>query len=779
MRKLLAILCLLILSTTAAAQEEVITPSSLEGKDLEELYLMRNEIFARHGRPFKTSELDTYFGSQDWYKRDRDYDDSRLSEVDRANIATILKKEKEQLKQNYISENGRTRINFNNVINKRQFGEFTGEEIKRLSNNGFIVTPAKYEQLFFVYEQNDYKGVASFVTTDSVLQLYHIFFDFTLRNLEEQKLYPILEKLTGEMLRHSQELYQKANNPAIKEAARRNMAYFAVPYYFLTGEIPEMDAKTLEIVQGEIAKCKAHEGRINSLIFNPDADPNIEHDVDYTQFIPRGHYTRNEKLSNFFMAMMWLGYNSFVANEDINLIQSFIIAKQLHEQEVDGKRLLDLWQTIYEPTVFYVGTADDLNPMDYSNVSREVFGENPSYEDFASKSRILDFTRKSRLEKAKGIIEELYEKKVRIKVSMIGIPSGPQFRFMGQRYIPDSEILQNLSPWPERPVPKGLDIMAVLGSRLAMKILLEEYKEGEKWAEYPMALNKLIEEFGELQPSDWKQNLYYNWIWSLKSIIDLDKKFKYPYFMNTTAWEAKSINTSLASWAELRHDTILYGKQSGAECGDGGYLPPDPPKGFVEPNVEFYGRLNELLVFSRDGLKERGLLTERMGRKFDKFIELVSLLKTVSEKELTGESLTKREYIQIWSIGGLMEMLTVSVMTDDESYRWYEVENTADKNIAVIADVHTAGAEVLEEGVGQGFEIYVIVEIGGRLKLTRGAVFSYYEFMHPASDRLTDEKWQEMLKQGQEPPLPDWTQRYRLDKPREVPRPKYTHRFHC
>jgi hypothetical protein len=430
MRKFLAILCLLILSTTAAAQEEVITPSSLEGKDLEELYLMRNEIFARHGRPFKTSELDTYFGSQDWYKRDRDYGDSRLSQVDRANVDTILKKERELLKHNYITEDGRRKINFNNVINKRQFGEFTKEEIDKLSNNGFIVTPAKYEQLFFVYEQNDYKGVASFVTTDSVLQLYHIFFNFTLRNLEEQKLYPILEKLTGEMLRHSQELYNKADNPDIKEAARRNMAYFAVPHYFLTGEIPEMDPRTLEIVEQEIAKCKTHEGRKNSLIFNPDADPNIKHDVDYTQFIPRGHYTRSEKLSNFFMAMMWLGYNSFVASEDIDLIQSFIIAKQLHEQGVDGNRLLDLWQIIYEPTVFYVGLADDLDPMDYANVSSEIFGDNPSYEDF---------TRKSRLEKAKGIIEELYEKKVRIKVSMIGIPSGSQFRFMGQRYIPDSD----------------------------------------------------------------------------------------------------------------------------------------------------------------------------------------------------------------------------------------------------------------------------------------------------------------------------------------------------
>lgn len=35
-----------------------------------------------------------------------------------------------------------------------------------------------------------------------------------------------------------------------------------------------------------------------------------------------------------------------------------------------------------------------------------------------------------------------------------GDPGGLQFRFMGQRYIADSEVLQNLPKWPERTFPK-------------------------------------------------------------------------------------------------------------------------------------------------------------------------------------------------------------------------------------------------------------------------------------------------------------------------------------
>lgn len=57
------------------------------------------------------------------------------------------------------------------------------------------------------------------------------------------------------------------------------------------------------------------------------------------------------------------------------------------------------------------------------------------------------------------------------------------------------------------------------------------------------------------------------------------------------------------------------------------------------------------------------------------------------------------------------------------------------------------------EATGYGNTIHVIVEINGYLYLTRGATFSYYEF--PFVDRLTDEKWLDMLNQQKIAPV-DW-----------------------
>jgi hypothetical protein len=772
MKKLcwLGLVILLVGGSLAWAEEKIIDPKSLDGKTLEEIYLMRNEIYARHGKPFMTHELHPYFKSQDWYKLDVKYSDSRLSKTNWKNIAILKAKEEELLKQNYLTKDGQQRINLKNIINARQFGTFSSEELEKLSANGFLVVPAKYEQLFHVYDLNHYYGIANFVTTDSVLQLYHLFFDYTLRSLEQEKLLPLLETLTKEMFKHSKILYETAKNPQIKEAARRNMAFFAVPQYFLTGNLPKMEPALAMLVKEEIDKCQKHAVRQNSLIFNPHNDPNISHAFEYTQFVPRGHYTRNKELERYFLAIVWYGLNPFSEKYEMDLLQSLIISQQLYRNKKDGKSLISLWERVYEPTVFYVGFSNNLIPQDYKLVMDTVFGEDSNYHKDNTFNYLTD---KRKLEQIKKMAIESYRKKKRIEIEMEGMPPLPQFSFMGQRYVPDSDLMQRLIKFPARRFPKGLDVMAVFGTPEAKKILLEEYKEGELWNEYPERLEKLIKEFGELKPEDWQQNLYYNWLWSLKSLIELSQEFKYPFFMQNQAWQRKSINSALASWAELRHDTIAYSIQPTAQCGEGGdEWVPDPPKSYVEPNIVFYHRLGQLLIFTKKGLKQRDLLEPYMGKKFDRFLELVSFLEKAAAKEIKGELLTNKEYDKITYIGGWLEDLTLTTL---DAYKWYLVGET-DRNIAVIADVATSLDEVVEVGVGPAFEIYVITEIGGQLKMTRGAVFSYYEFIHPASDRLTDEKWQKIIKDKKEPSLPPWIKLFLSDKAgHEVPQPKYSY----
>ena len=78
--------------------DRLLTEQDLEGLNLEQLYLARNAIFAAHGRPFKTHELNTYFHSQQNYHLDLNYNDSCLSKFESKTPASSARKNLSSLK---------------------------------------------------------------------------------------------------------------------------------------------------------------------------------------------------------------------------------------------------------------------------------------------------------------------------------------------------------------------------------------------------------------------------------------------------------------------------------------------------------------------------------------------------------------------------------------------------------------------------------------------------------------------------------------------------------
>ena len=230
-------------------------------------------------------------------------------------------------------------------------------------------------------------------------------------------------------------------------------------------------------------------------------------------------------------------------------------------------------------------------------------------------------------------------------------------------------------------------------------------------------------------------------------------------FMQNTAWLRKDLNTFLGSWSELKHDTILYAKQVYAEMGGRGPEEKDD-RGYVEPNPEVFARLAALLKMTNEGLEIRGLLTPSLKDNLGKMEQLAMSLKNISEKELNDEKLSADEYELIRSYGGQLEHFWLEVNKDEPAFKetpslkTYLNENPA----ALITDVATnPNGEVLEEGIGAIFEIYVVVPIDGKLRLAKGGVYSYYEFIQPLAERLTDKLWQAMLNSDNPPARPSWT----------------------
>ena len=634
---------------------------------------------------------------------------------------------------------------------------------EKLLEKGFLVTCWYGDDVVSAYKLLAELGVPIYVTSDSMLHLYHVQFDYLLSDIEEKRLLPELIELTNILLEESEEQYSSLEG-SLKEAARRNVAYFSVAMRLLNPSYKPPSYVSKEVNE-EMELIERHEGFSISPIFG--------YKEDYSQYVPRGHYTRSEALKRYFKAMMWYGRMAFlikggriIPEEDarrLTMQASLIVAAMQTAKE--GKSASEIWSRIYAATSFFVGFADDLTPYEYLQAINEVF-DAKFYVENLSNLAMLDELRRKLLKMKKPLIYSGTGKCFAYSMSPEELEECLEesmgMRFMGQRFVPDSYVFQRLvcpsvglfkgegTPFtfgytflgPTRVFPRGLDFMAVLGSEEALRIIQEE--GDSNYERYEENLEKLREEFSSINESEWGRNLYWGWIYALKALIE-PRGQGYPSYMRTKAWERRQLYTALASWAELRHDTILYAKQS--YTIEVTAVPPSPSTVtvYVEPVPEVYARLSSLVEMTRKGLKELGFLNQTQEERLLMLKEVLDKLVEISKKELEMAPLTSDDLAFLEQIPGELEAIVEDL--DERS-----------RSTILVADVHTDqnSGLVLEEGVGRLDLIIVVVPTDeDRLLIAAGPSLSYYEFKQPMSNRLTDEAWKQMLETSP-PDRPGW-----------------------
>lgn len=671
---------------------------------------------------------------------------------------------------------------FSNIIN---YSDFTFSEAAKnlLVQNNFVVIPTQYYKEFYqLYESNSYNYHPSFITTDSMLHNYHLMFDFLLKQLEEQRLSTVLKQISNSMLNEAVNQYDILKGTEWENAAKREVGFFAVGSKLLdpSTNVPSIVANE---VNQELTLIQTHQGIQKSPVMNIGLEENTTTNAsednsqlaealeeDYSQYVPRGHYDKSDQLKAYFKAMTWYGRLTFrMKNEDE--IKSAILITLALNNENNFKN----WEKIYEPVNFFVGKSDDINYYQFKDLIDKVYGadatalsvakDNSKFSSFVNAVNSLEPPQINSMPIAQTANQEAKNKEIK------------GFRFMGQRFTIDASIFQNLiysavgdktkscaEFKPEetsclsgaRCLPKGLDIPATMGSQEAKNILTEM---GEtQYACYSENMSKVQSYLASLSNETWTQNLYWGWLYQLRPLLET-KGNGYPVFMQNAAWQRKDLNTFLGSWTELKHDTILYSKQVYAEMG-GGEEEKKDDRGYVEPNPHVYARLASLLKMTSEGLQIRGLLSDSLKENLGKLEDLALSLKTISEKELNNENLTADEYNLIRSYGGQLEHFWLEVNKDEPQFkestsqRDYLDENPA----AIIVDVATdPNGKVLEEGTGKISEIFVVVPVEGKLRIARGGVYSYYEFIQPINNRLNDKQWRDLLNSNQAPDLPSWT----------------------
>lgn len=632
---------------------------------------------------------------------------------------------------------------FSNVINYDDFSYvFENEEARqKLLENGFVVVAGYSDEFYNVYENNRYSLTPNFITVDSMMHTYHLYFSRLLKGIENEHFIPALTEISSLMQQASLSQYEALQGTEWENAAKRNVAFFSTGLALLQPQA-EIPSGVQDVVSQELALIEDASQITASPVMNMGAEQTgmLPLEEDYSQYIPRGYYTTSDALTSYFKAMMWYGRLSFRQSDEDQSKSALLMTLAMGNDET----AMSQWEKIYTVTGFFVGASDDPGIWEYGPAAEAAYGGLPQVSELPEKSdewqRFLQLL--SEMEPPAINSIPIYDEMIQTDRD----EAIKAFRFMGQRTVLDASIFQQLvyravqenDEGGRRMLPSALDIPAALGSELAQEYLSDAGNDNyEGYAENMAEIQGYLADAPETL---WNGTLYSSWLNTLRPLTE-EKGEGYPTFMQNNAWTAKNLNSFLGSWTELKHDTILYAKQVYAEMGGGGIESKDD-RGYVEPEPVVYARLVSLIAATVTGLENYGILGVEDAENLGLMQELASQLLTIAEKELKYEPLNDEEYELIRSFGGQLEHFWYQALQGEDG----AFIEAADYPAAIVADVATdPNGRVLEVGTGRIDNIYVIADVEGSLRIACGGVFSFYEFEQPLSDRLTDEKWRAML----------------------------------
>ncbi len=637
-----------------------------------------------------------------------------------------------------------------NIYNQNKF-YLQDEMADMLVKNGFVVFGNAGSEFFEVYEYNRYDEIPNFVTVDSMMHTYHLYFSHLLKETEKKYLWDNIRELSIRMMNNSISQYDTLKGSEWESAARRNVAFFTVGAMLM-----DEDAAPKDYVEDIVRYELDNINDANNILMS-EVSGQYE---DYTQYIPRGYYEGDTKLEQYFKAMMWYGRMHFLQEDENTDRSALLMSMALYEDS----EAYGLWDGVYAVTSFFAGASDDMGVCEYMPVIREAYGDSVSVRDLIGNNEAFSsyHTKTAKLSAP--------------KINSIPINDGDDnvilgFRFMGQRFTIDAEIMQKLiySNVEENPggdrrmLPDVLDVPAALGSSVALDILTES--GATEYAGYTQNMDNLKEALAKENDTLWSASLYAGWLNTLRPLLS-EKGEGYPSFMQGEEWAKKSLECFAGSFTELKHDTVLYSKQVIAEMGGGGEEELDY-RGYVEPEPLVYERFADLAALTAKGLKEYGMIDNDDEENLSRLSELAVRLYEISRKELKDEVLSDDEYELIEDYGGNLEHFWYDAMKEESTEQIYSKEYPA----AIVVDIATdPNGEVLEAATGNPSVILVVVKVDGKLKIAKGSVYSFYQFPWPMNDRLTDSKWRLMM--GLEPD-DDWN--YNWDN--EIPKPEWTESY--
>lgn len=705
-------------------------------------------------------------------------------------------------------------------------------ELSLFRTNGFVVSERLSDKSFGdIYYNIFILDLPVFITTDSILQAWQRSFTGVLEVIEEGMLTQRIGSLLDGMVLAIEGARREYGSGPLQQSIDDSEFFLSVAsllaydvprfftddlrWWFRNGGDPddlkqrEQKERLRDRVKETLALISAGQPKLYTF-FDGKQDGEL---VDFSQFVPRGHYTKTPELQRYFQTMMWLGRVDLRVAGNTNWASTRQLGTAIVLNDLlnrSGQR--EPWQKFdrYLTTVF--GPSDSMDFMQLDRLLRGAGLVTPksirsmdTLETF--RNQIEAGTLGVQLIQSHGFIAGAGDDQIKMPRS---------FSFSGQRFTVDSwafnQVVMDRILKPDEPasnppklvrrrIPCSLDVaFSVLGNDQIVPELTANMTrtDGVPFRDgYPYQRNLAAVRFAlDARPADsWNGTLYDQWLLTLRSLSAPTLGPEYPEAMRTRAWAMKTVNTQLASWTQLRHATVLAVKQSGTSPMLCSY-----PNGFVEPRPAFFEALRAMASQTAGTLQALGLdRTDLVRLKsepsfgfpnaatfFRGFAEACGTLGAIAQRELERQPLlpTQAAFLEN-TIERVVDYMGVRSYTGWYPKLFFMGDNGKIASASapdfhdcirpdfIVTDVHTDGPSVIDgdpgavlhEGVGRVNLMMIAVDNGPDRMVFAGPVFSHYEFNAPHGTRLTDEAWTQSVDAGTTPAPPPWTRSYLVRKP--------------
>ena len=659
-----------------------------------------------------------------------------------------------------------------------QMYSLTNYEKGLLAEHGFVVTSRLPKQTFmsaFIDVFN--KDMPVFVSTDAILHAIHKSYDDILMDVERSRMINWLDSLLAQM--HNQLPILDARystEPRMQQMLKDLDVYLTHPRQLLGKSISPYyidNTPTIDSLQNFISTLQPQSLALFSQAVRT---------LDFSQFKVRGHYTQSPDLSKYFQAMMWLGRTEIylIPPKEPGLspgqqidpdIQRQTILSMLITEAVESEHIKNMLDTLDSTIKFFVGESD--------NVTLNNIQTLKSISGIRQADELLDTIRLRVFQET--LSQQSYAFQRINSQILMSDPSSPDqikpasaFLLLGQRFVLDSYITGNVvydrivynNQKIERMLPSTLDVLFSLGNDAAAQLLEPELQKYH-YASNLEALRYLTDSYDS---GFWTSSLYNGWIQLIRSVNPPQVRDSLPEFMQTAAWWQEKMNTQLASWAELRHDNLLYAKQSYS-----GSVTCSFPESYVEPFPEFYANIKQFANIAASHFVHMGEMS--ISNYFNTMIGIADTLQTIAQKTIIKIALSEGEksflksmLISQNSSGGCGGPITT--YTGWYTKLYYTGKNGFDAYDALTADVHTAPLDeagnlvgwVLHVGTGNVEMAVINAELpDGQPAAFIGPVSKYHELVTTNFQRLSDDEWKIMYAQTP-PPRPSFVNLYLANK---------------